>query len=75
MITFRIARHSIRPCDIVEVFFGDQLLATVTPSDNGHGIRVFSKYLERVAHYDVMTALLDFRQPPPREGAHEPQRH
>jgi len=44
---FKVARHSVRKCDVVEVFADDgEFIGMVTPGDNDDQIRVFSKYLD-----------------------------
>jgi len=52
-LEFRLAQHSIRRVQIVEVWQGGVMLATITPADLSETapgtsqVRVFSKYLER----------------------------
>ena len=43
---FKIAKHGIRPIDIVEVYDErGRFIATITPGDSDGHIRVISKYL------------------------------
>ena len=48
MITFRLARHTMRPdVGIVEVWNDDRMLATITPGQDevGPSVRVISKHI------------------------------
>ena len=45
MIEFRLVPHDIRKVQLVEVWSGDQFLATITPQE--WGIRIVSKHLNQ----------------------------
>jgi hypothetical protein len=44
MITFRIAKHSVRDAQVVEIFDGDRLMGVIYAQE--WGIRLVSKYLK-----------------------------
>jgi hypothetical protein len=58
---FRLSGHSVTPGrSVVEVFRGEQLLATIYANESNDGVRVISKYLTQdgVAFHDGMPAVV-----------------
>lgn len=57
MVTFRIAKHSIRDCDIVEIFVDDRFIATLVPGGTFGTFRVMSSHLKMFSVDDTTKAI------------------
>lgn len=63
-MTFRLTRHTVRQCDIVEVWVDDKFIATITPNDTHDGVRVISKHMAAAFSVETDCVNVDFEVKP-----------